>query len=110
MALITAQRLANVLTPVYSAPTVSDTFRWEEGLVYIARVGVTSTTVTLLVPGADPFTGVAEGDVIASAVTSADRVFLCPKVVRDPATGLVTVTYSQVAGVTAALVKTPYHD
>jgi len=108
MTLIAAQPVANVLAPQYTAPTVSDTFRWEPGLIYIARVGVTSTTITLVIPGVDDFTAIAEPDLAASAVTSADRLFIIDREARDTATGLVTVTYSQVAGVTAALIKTPY--
>lgn len=103
MALLTAQPVTSVLTPSFAAPTVSDTITWQPGLLLYVKVGVTATDVTVVVPGIEEYTGVATPDLAVTAITSTERVFAIPKLARDPATGLVTVTYSQVAGVTQAL-------
>jgi hypothetical protein len=103
MALLTPQPVTSVLTPSFAAPTVSDTIRWQPGLLLYVKIGATSTTVTVVVPGTQEYTGADVDDLAAAGISNTERVFAIPKLARDPATGLVTVTYSQIANVTHAL-------
>ncbi len=107
MALISPQAQAVTGTsPVFTAPTASDTFRpMERGALLIRTTG-TATTATFVVPGNDTF-GQAKPDVAVAA--SATDVKVVPTVAyvgaADTATGLVTVTFSgALTGVTVAYV------
>lgn len=108
MALMTAQSVSSVLTPSFTAPTTSDTITYRDGLLLYVKIGATATTVTVVVPGNEEYTGVATPDLSSGSVTSSERVFVIPRLAADPATGFVTVTYSQVTGVTSALIATPF--
>jgi hypothetical protein len=99
------QPQTGVHTPSFTAPTVSDTITWTEGLILFVKIGATATTVTVDVPGNQPYSGAAKTDLTSGAVTSGERTFYIGRDAMDPTTGLVTVTYSQVTGVTAALLK-----
>jgi hypothetical protein len=105
MALLIAQQI-NVpgLTPTFPAPSASDTMVPDERSFMVYKVGVTATTITLVVPGSQY--GQARPDVVHSAITSTER-WIGPLVVdlADPATGLITITTSQQTGVTAALLR-----
>lgn len=103
MALLSPQQVTSVLTPSFAAPTVSDTINWQPGLLLYVKVGATATTVTIVIPGTQEYSGADVDDLAATGITSTERVFAIPKLARDPATGLVTVTYSQISGVTHAL-------
>ena len=106
MALMTPQAVSSVITPTFSAPTTSDTVTPDQGLLLYVKVGATSTTITLVVPGNQPYSGSAKTDVQVATVTNTERVFnLSNSELVDPSTGLINITYSQVANVTAALIK-----
>jgi hypothetical protein len=105
MTLITSQPLDNLATPSFTAPSVSDTFQYAPGLIYVAKIGGTTTTSTVVVPGTEPYSGGAKDDLTSGAVSNTEKWFRISERAADPATGLVTVTHSQVTGVTAALVQ-----
>lgn len=107
MALMAAQSCATLTNAVFSAPTVSDTINPEDGLILFVKVGATATTVTMVVPGNQPYTGTAIADSGTGSISNTERQFGITRDLIDPATGLVTVTYSQVTGVTVALLKAP---
>ena len=92
-------------TPSFTAPTVSDTITYSEGLMLFVKIGATATTITVVVPGNQVYSGAAKTDLVATSVSNTERTFWIGPEAVDPATGLVTVTYSQVTGVTAALFK-----
>jgi hypothetical protein len=106
MALMSPQAVSNVITPTFSAPTLSDTVTPDQGLLLYVKIGGTVTTVTVVVPGNAPYSGAPKPDLQAAAITNTERVFnLSNSELIDPATGLINITYSQVTGVTAALIK-----
>jgi hypothetical protein len=107
MALVVPQTAAITGTTVtFAAPTTSETIVPDVDCIYVVVVGATSTTVTVVVPGTQY--GQARADVVVlSAATNQTRYIggLVPDL-ADPSTGLITVTFSQVTNVTAALVRT----
>ncbi len=104
MALMTPQAISSVITPSFAAPTVSDTITADSGLILYVKNGATSSTVTVVVPGNQVYSGTAAADLVAT-FSNGERVFYIPPFIADPATNLITVTYSSVATVTAALLK-----
>jgi hypothetical protein len=104
MALMSPQAISSVITPSFAAPSVSDTITYTTGLVLYVKNGATSSTVTIVVPGDQVYSGTAKTDLVAT-FSNAERAFYISPEAVDPATGLVTVTYSSVATVTAALLK-----
>lgn len=106
MALMSAQAVSSVITPAFTTPTTSDTVTPDEGLLLYVKVGGTATTVTIVIPGNQEYTGTALPDLSTGSITSTERVFnLSNRTLIDPATNLITVTYSQVTGVTSALIR-----
>lgn len=105
MALMSPQGVSTVTTPVYTQPTTSDTIRYQEGLLLIVRNGATSNTTDIVVPGNQVYSGSAKTDLTSGAFTNSDRIFHISAEAVDPATGLVTVTHTNVATVTAALIQ-----
>ena len=67
-------------------------------------VGVTATVVTIVVPGLD-LLGIARPDQISASLTSTTRIWKIDRNYRDPATGNVSVLFSQVANVLACVLK-----
>lgn len=105
MALMTAQPVtAAGTTPTFAAPSSSDTITPDTGLILYVKNGATSSTVTVVVPGNQPYSGVATTDLIQT-FANGERVFYLPREIADPTTGLITVTYSSTATVTVALLK-----
>ena len=102
MALMTQQAVSSVITPAFAAPTVSDTITPDSGLLLYVKNGGTSTTVTVVVPGNQVYSGAATTDLTAT-FSNGERVFYIPSFIADA--GVITVTYSSVATVTAALLK-----
>jgi len=96
------------LNPTYGAATAGgDTFTGSNRTFLHVKVGSTATTITLPVPtgkGVD-FVDIAIGTLTVGPVTSAERMIgpCMAEVFSDPVTGLVTVNYSQVTGVTVAV-------
>lgn len=106
MALMTQQAVSSVITPSFTTPTTSDTITPDSGLILYVKVGATSTTITVVVPGNQPYSGTVTTDSVVTSVTNTERVwYLNPTILTDPSTGLITVTYSQVTNVTSALIK-----
>lgn len=105
MALMTPQVISSVITPAFTTPTVSDTIQSDEGLLLFVKIGVTATTVQIVPFGNQEYSGVARSNLTTGSITSTERIFYIPKSIANPTTGLVTVTYSQVTNVTAALFK-----
>jgi hypothetical protein len=104
LALMTPQAISSVITPSFAAPTVSDTITPDSGLLLYVKNGATSSTVTVVVPGNQAYSGIAASDLTAT-FSNGERAFYIPPFIADPSTGLITVTYSSVATVTAALLK-----
>lgn len=105
MALMSPQPISSVITPSFTAPTVSDTVTPDDKLILYVKIGATSTDVTVVVPGNQEYTGTARTDLSATGLTNTERAFYLPRSIADPSTGLITVTYSQVTNVTSALLK-----
>lgn len=105
MALMSPQAISSVITPSFAAPTTSDTITYQSGLILYVKVGATATTVTVVVPGNQLYSGTAKTDLVATSISNTERAFYISREAVDESTGLVTVTYSQVTGVTAALLK-----
>ena len=106
MALMSPQAISSVITPSFTTPTALDTITPDSGLILYVKIGATSTTITLVIPGNQPYSGAATTDSVVSAVTNTERVwYLNPAILTDPASGLIAVTYSQVTNVTSALLK-----
>jgi hypothetical protein len=104
MALMTPQPISTVITPTFAAPTASDTIKADSGLLLYVKNGATSSTVTIVVPSYVLYVGTITQDLVAT-FSNSERAFYIPPSIADPATGLVTVTYSSTATVTAALLK-----
>ncbi len=91
--------------PTLAAPTTTETIDTSSGnTLLLVAVGATATTVTLVVPGNDEY-GTAKPDVTSASLTNVTRVFLIPRSAASSSTGLVTVNFSQVANVTASIVR-----
>jgi hypothetical protein len=95
-----------VVTPTaFAAPTVSEAIASAGPGVYLwVKVGATATTVTVVRPGNNKL-GDAVADYTTGALTSQERIIPITRDLKDTATGLVTVTFSQVASVTACLIR-----
>ena len=92
------------LTITLATPTASDTITADSGLVQWVANGATSSTVTVVIPGNQPLSGVATTDSIQT-FSNRVRAFYISPAFADPATGLITVTYSSTATVTVALLN-----
>jgi hypothetical protein len=104
MALMSPQAISSVITPTYTTPGASDTIAYTSGLLLYVKNGGTSSTVTVVVPGNQEYVGTANPDLVAT-FSNSERAFVLPLILVDPATGLITVTYSSTATVTTALLK-----
>lgn len=108
MALIAAQQAVvagAVLT--YGAVAASDTINAQGGpfILLVKNDSATPDTVTIVIPGTTPF-GAAEPDQVVSVAAGAEKAILVSSDAQDPTTGLITVTHSQVATVTCAVLRT----
>jgi len=107
MALITAQSVvATGLAPVYSTPTASDTFLPDDGLVlHVKNANASATNVTVVDGGATAAGNPGTAAAVSVPATTGDRMIAVSRAAVNPATGLITVTYSVTASVTAALIR-----
>jgi hypothetical protein len=75
--------------------------------VEIKNTSGTSTVVTFAVPaGNSPYSGVAyTSPTVTVPITTGDKMFgpIDPGLFKDPTTGLCTITYSQVSGITVGV-------
>jgi hypothetical protein len=97
--------VAGVLTPLFLGVNPLEVINPDRGLALYVRAGATATTVTVQVPGVQPYTGAARDDVTIAGLQNAERVFYIPDLLTDPTSEVATVTYSQTVDVTAALFK-----
>lgn len=107
MALLTPQQVGITgLAPVYSAVAASDTIQPDDSVfLHVKNASGTIDNAVVVVPGST--FGQANPDVtVAVPITTGDRM-IGPMVpaLADPTTGLITVTHSQTASVTCALIR-----
>jgi hypothetical protein len=91
----------------YNAAAASDTFAWEQGIMLHIKTTGTGTTVAVTCPNACSF-GVTNSahnlSVVIGAVTTDRLLGPIPEYLKDPATGLCTVTTTVQTGVSIAVV------
>lgn len=108
MALLSAQQAtpAGTTLTLAAASAGGDTFAASRQYALEVRNGSgASITVTVATPGNDSY-GLARPDITKAVAATASALFgPFPADLADPATGLVTVTYSASASVTVALVQ-----
>ena len=95
----------NGLTPVYSTPTVSDTVNPDVNLFLHVKTTTNADTVTLVDASRTP-AGAASANISIALGTATERMIgpLDPDL-TNTATGLISVTHSNITGVTAALLR-----
>lgn len=107
MALLTAQQVVvPSTTPTYGAVAATDTMIPDDRMFLIVKNGSgTIDNVAVVIAGNTEF-GLAAPDIaVAVPITTGERWIPITPRMADPATGLVTVTHSQTATVTCALVR-----
>ena len=107
MALLSAQAItAPSLTPTYTAVNASDTITPDVNLfLHVKNANAAACTVTITDAGTTPAGSAATNPTVSVPATTGDRMIpIFPSYV-NPSTGLITVTYSVTASVTAALVR-----
>lgn len=100
-----AQRVTGVLTPVYSTVSSAEAIAPARAQFLYVKVGATSTTVTVQVPGQQPYSGADRNDEIVSGVSNTERAFFLPRVILTDPTDSIVVSYSPFSAVTAALIQ-----
>lgn len=108
MALISPQQLAITgTTPTFAAATAGgDTVTPDErAFLRVKNASAGAITVTVVVPGTTY--GQANPDVAVNVPATTGDVLIGPLVpaLADPATGLISITYSGVTSLTVAVVK-----
>lgn len=103
--LLEVQPVTSLVRPDFYEVDTLDVIDPAKGLILVVRVAGTATTVTVEVPGAHPYTGVAKDDLVLVGLTNTDRVFHMPDLLFEPISEVASVTYSQTTGVSAALLK-----
>lgn len=105
MALVTNTWGRATSTPTAAAaPTTSETIANPTKTRLRVVVGGTATTITVVRPGNNR-AGDAVADYVIGPVTNTVRDIAITREYADPVTGLVTVNFSQVTGVTAELIR-----
>ncbi len=108
MALLTTQQIANSgLNPSFvAAAGGGDTFRAEDTVFLVVKNGGGSSITATIATPATSSEGLAIADAAVS-VTNGQERWIGPfkDEFRDPATGLVTVTYSGVTSVTVGVFR-----
>lgn len=107
MALLSPQAIvAPSLTPAYTAVNASDTITPDTGLfLHVKNANAAACTVTITDSGTTPGGSAATNPTVSVPATTGDRMIPIQPSYVNPATGVITVTYSVTASVTAALVK-----
>ena len=108
MALLTAQAIVRAgLAPAFTAVNASDTIT-ADGSTYVLHVknaNAGACTVTLDDAGATPGGSGATDPTVTVPATTGERLIYIPNALVNPATGVITVSYSPTASVTAALYR-----
>lgn len=111
MALLTPQPVTQAgMTPTYTAVNASDTFVGGDSIFLHVKVGGTASTVTIASPTTTFCNLGAAGtahQISVGPLTSTERMIgpITAGRFNDPVTGVATVSYSAVTGVTAALIQ-----
>lgn len=98
------QQPAGALEPVFGTVSGAEAIAPGTALLLYVKVGGTSTTVTVQVPGVQPYTGAERDDLAVSGLSNTERVFYLPSGIAD-ATDSIVVSYSPSTAVTTALVQ-----
>ena len=111
MALLAPQAvLQSGMTPVYTAVNSSDTLVGGDNIFLHVKVGGTASTVTIASPTTTfcnlGGSGTAH-QIVVGPLTSTERMIgpITAGRFNDPTTGVATVSYSAITGVTAALIQ-----
>jgi phage tail sheath gpL-like len=104
MAQLTPLQIAETgTTAVYTAVNASETIYPDDRIaLHVKNANASPTNVVVVVPGSTY--GQANPDITVAVANATEKFIRIPNV-PDPATGLITVTYSVTASVTAALVR-----
>lgn len=108
MALLTVQQVSQPsTTPSYGAVSSSDTIANVDDRMFliVKNASGTADTVTLVIPGNDQFGSAIPDPTVSVPITTGERWIPLIPAMADPSTGLITVTHSQTASVTCALVR-----
>lgn len=108
MALLAVQQVvAPSTTPTYGAVAASDTIANADDRMFliVKNASGTADNVTIVIPGNDQFGSAIPDPVVTVPITTGERWIPLRYAMADPATGLITVTHSQTASVTCALVR-----
>jgi hypothetical protein len=106
MVLMAAQVTTGMLNPTFNAVGTAEAINPGPGQTLIVRVGGTATTVTVQVPGLQPYTGIDRADASTGSISNTDRqINVSSPVLVEPIGDAVVVLYSQTTAVTAALVQ-----
>jgi phage tail sheath gpL-like len=105
MALLVLQQITETgTTATYSAVNASETVNPDDRVaLHVKNANASPTNVTIVVPGTTY--GQANPDIVTAVANATEKFIKIPPAVADPATSLITVTYSVTASVTAALVR-----
>lgn len=105
MALLVPQAIAVTGTSLtYTPANASETVQPDDRVaLHVKNASGGSINVTTVIPGSTY--GQANPDVIDAIAAGTDEFIKIPVGAADPATGLVTVTYSATTSVTAALLR-----
>lgn len=108
MALLTVQQIViGGLAPSYGAVAASDTIPVGDDRVFLHVKNASGTidVVTISDSGTTPAGSAATNPTVSVPITTGDRMIALPLALANPATGLVTVSHSQTASVTCAVVR-----
>jgi len=107
MALLVAQQIVKTgLQPVYGAVAASDTITADTDLfLHVKNVSGSNDTVAVTDGGVTPGGSAGVGFSVVVPLTTGDRMIPIPASFVNPTTGLITVTHTQTASVTCALIR-----
>lgn len=94
-----------VNTLAAAAPTTSETITSPDDNTFLyVVVGGTATTITIVTPGNDAI-GEPNPDKVFTSISNVTKLIKVDRNYRDPATGNCPITFSQVTGVTALVIR-----
>lgn len=111
---VTVQEIGRsaALAPTYQAPTTTDTYQFANDgktFLHVKKTGANACTVTVATPATPA--GLALADLTFSVpATTGDRMIgpFDAQFYTDPVTGLTSVTFSEVTGLTFAAIRMPF--
>lgn len=106
MALGTLQQIGSTgLAPAYATPNTTENIVQNDRLIlHVKNASGGAITVTITDPGLTPSGSAATNPVVSVPAAGERMIFLNPNL-TNPATGLIVVTFSSTASVTAALLR-----